>query len=345
MASNSLSVKAIIAIIGVFVGCASNMVFLELLVKAEPGIGTLVTFLQFLFIAVHGFIFTTKIGSVKRNIGLVDYILLVVMFYLTNVLNNMAFDYNIPAPLHMIFRSGSLIANMIMGIIILKKRYTFSKYASVLMITIGICICTLVSVGTKTATCTNCDPDNVIAKAIADEEYLFRWILGITLLSIALFISARMGIYQEWLYQHYGKHPEEALFYVHLLSLPGFVVLYNNIYEYAVISNNSAAFHLPILDLEIPTLWVYLIGNVLTQYICISQVYVLTTECSSLTVTLVITLRKFFSLLFSIIYFKNPFTLAHWFGTILVFGGTFIFTEIPQKIQQSLTSVPKVKKQ
>lgn len=40
---------------------------------------------------------------------------------------------------------GSLIANMILGIIILKKKYSFAKYLSVLTITIGIIICTIVS--------------------------------------------------------------------------------------------------------------------------------------------------------------------------------------------------------
>ena len=42
----------------------------------------------------------------------------------------------------------------------------------------------------------------------------------------------------------------------------------------------------------VPKLVLYLIGNTLTQYICISAVFILTTECASLTVTLVITLRK-----------------------------------------------------
>jgi UDP-xylose/UDP-N-acetylglucosamine transporter B4 len=37
-------------------------------------------------------------------------------------LNNIALGYNISMPLHIIFRSGGLIANMIMGAIILKKR-------------------------------------------------------------------------------------------------------------------------------------------------------------------------------------------------------------------------------
>lgn len=63
------------------------------------------------------------------------------------------------------------------------------------------------------------------------------------------------------------------------------------------------------------------------RYVCIKAVFILTTECASLTVTLVVTLRKFVSLLFSIWYFQNPFTVYHWLGTTLVFGGTLLFTE------------------
>lgn len=91
--------------------------------------------------------------------------------------------------------------------------------------------------------------------------------------------------------------------------------------------------------------WSFLLNNDY-RYLCISSVYYLTSECSSLTVTLVITLRKFVSLLFSIVYFKNPFTLWHWIGTGLVFSGTLIFTEVPQKIMQTTAKAPseKIKK-
>ena len=33
------------------------------------------------------------------------------------------------------------------------------------------------------------------------------------MLTFALFMSARMGVYQETVYAKYGKHPSEALFY------------------------------------------------------------------------------------------------------------------------------------
>ena len=37
--------------------------------------------------------------------------------------------------------------------------------------------------------------------------------IGIGMLIFALIVSALMGIYQETLYEKYGKHPDEALFY------------------------------------------------------------------------------------------------------------------------------------
>lgn len=162
-----------------------------------------------------------------------------------------------------------------------------------------------------------------------------------------------------------------------MLPLPFFLTLAPNIYDHWKFALASESMKLPLLGLHMPSLVTYLIGNILTQYpfviifctkiythkvinvpfrlwnivlnrgfryMCISSVFVLTTECSSLTVTLVITLRKFLSLLFSIVYFKNPFTICHWIGTLLVFVGTIIFTELVPKITQSLRSISKTKK-
>jgi len=62
--------------------------------------------------------------------------------------------------------------------------------------------------------------------------------------------------------------------------------------------------------------------------VCIKSVFILTSECTSLTVTLVLTLRKFLSLLISIVYFDNPFTASHWLGTALIFTGTLLFADV-----------------
>ncbi|XP_011206128.1 UDP-xylose and UDP-N-acetylglucosamine transporter isoform X3 [Bactrocera dorsalis] len=331
-----MNIKALTAVICVFVGCCSNVVFLEYLVKEDPGAGNLITFSQFLFIALEGLVHIIASRDFVPKIPLRNYSLLVILFFVTSVANNFAFDFNIPMPLHMIFRAGSLIANMIMGIIILKKKYVFSKYLSVFMITAGIVLCTIISGSSvKSATV---KPTEALDVGYSD---FFIWTLGIGLLSIALFISAYMGICQETLYKKFGKHPQEALFFTHLIPLPGFIFIYKNIWEHFSIATNSEPMALPIISIigfnvEIPQMIFYLMCNVITQYLCIRSVYILTTECASLTVTLVVTLRKFVSLLFSIIYFKNPFTIYHWIGTGLVFFGTIIFTEVVPRISEHM---------
>lgn len=55
------------------------------------------------------------------------------------------------------------------------------------------------------------------------------------------------------------------------------------------------------IGVSMPILWIYLTVIILTQYLCINSVFVLATECSLLTVTLVVTLRKFASLVLKLV--------------------------------------------
>ncbi|KAG9342556.1 hypothetical protein JZ751_015963 [Albula glossodonta] len=327
--------NTIFAIILVFVGCCSNVVFLELLVRDFPGSGNIVTFAQFAFIALEGFIFETNFGRKKPAIPIRNYVIMVTMFFTVSVINNYALNFNISMPLHMIFRSGSLIANMVLGIIILKKRYTNTKYISIVFVSLGICICTIMSAKQMN-----------VGQEVTEEQgfYSFlRWLLGISMLTFALLMSARMGIFQETLYKQYGKHSKEALFYNHCLPLPGFLLLASDIYNHSVLFSQSAPVEVPLIGKDVPVMWVYLLMNVITQYVCIRGVFILTTECASLTVTLVVTLRKFVSLIISILYFRNPFTAWHWAGTAMVFLGTLLYTEVWSSIRAALRPEEKKK--
>jgi len=46
--------------------------------REDPGIGNLITFSQFFFIALHGFIFTAKCGTKKPSIS-VKYVLIYIL--------------------------------------------------------------------------------------------------------------------------------------------------------------------------------------------------------------------------------------------------------------------------
>ena len=54
--------------------------------------------------------------------------------------------------------------------------------------------------------------------------------------------------------------------------------------------------------------------------------YTLTSITTNVTVNLVLSIRKFVSLIFSVIYFQNPFTLTQIIGSFLVFIGTSLYS-------------------
>ncbi|GAB6029903.1 hypothetical protein CHUAL_005602 [Chamberlinius hualienensis] len=248
--------KVALGIFAVFLGCSGNAVFLELLTRYDPGSGALITFAQFLIISVIGFVFTTKFGTVQRKVPIKQYVILVTLFYLANITNNYALKFDISMPLHMIFRSGSLITNMFLGVILLKRKYTLIKYVSVIMITVGISICTIVSTDQATSQHTNSEGETSYAKMS----------IGILLLSIALLLSSWLGIRQETLFVKFGKHPDEAVYYSHLLPIPGFLVFYKDIVRHFQVLAKSDLIPIPFTGIVAPELLLYLLGNVATQY-------------------------------------------------------------------------------
>uniref|UniRef100_A0A8C7C8T1 Solute carrier family 35 member B4 n=2 Tax=Mustelinae TaxID=169418 RepID=A0A8C7C8T1_NEOVI len=321
----------------VFAGCCSNVIFLELLARKHPGCGNIVTFAQFLFIAVEGFLFEADLGRKRPAIPIRYYAVMVTMFFTVSVVNNYALNLNIAMPLHMIFRSVIRICACLLRCSrSCFRRYSIFKYTSIALVSVGIFICTFMSAKQVTSQSSSSENDGFQA--------FLRWLLGIGALTFALLMSARMGIFQETLYKQFGKHSKEALFYNHALPLPGFIFLASDIYDHAVLFNKSELYQVPVIGVTVPIMWFYLLMNVITQYVCIRGVFILTTECASLTVTLVVTLRKFVSLIFSILYFQNPFTLWHWLGTLFVFIGTLMYTEVWNNLGTTKSQLQKDKK-
>lgn len=130
-------------------------------------------------------------------------------------------------------------------------------------------------------------------------------------------------------------------YFQHILPLPFFVLMAPSIIANIRILNASDLYQIPVVTelythligdpasmTSIPILWMYMIGNLITQYICISSVFYLTSVFSSLTVTLLMTLRKFLSLVISVFYFKNHFSQLHWLGASFVFIGTLVYADI-----------------
>ena len=307
--------KVLLLSIVAIVCCCFNVVVLELLLKEDANMANTMTFCQFFFISLFLFATYSKFGSRPLAVPPVYHALMVAFFFISNVVNNWVFKFNISLPLHMIFRSGTLLANMILGVFLMGKRYTFYKYLSVFMLTIGISVATIVS-----------------AKMIQTEQQsgedsqFFVWLFGILMLIFALITSSMLGLAQERFVTKFGKHPKEAMYMSHLLPLPSFIFFIPELLTNFSSFSRSQPINLYLLFF--PKMWLLMLLNVVSSFLCILSIFSLTVEAPSLTVNLVVSLRKFLSLLFSVLYFQNPFTLYHWLSTLLVFTGTFIFAMV-----------------
>eukprot|EP01116_Phalansterium_solitarium_P024023 TRINITY_DN8668_c0_g1_i1.p1 TRINITY_DN8668_c0_g1~~TRINITY_DN8668_c0_g1_i1.p1 ORF type:complete len:193 (-),score=4.76 TRINITY_DN8668_c0_g1_i1:65-643(-) len=153
--------SAVFPIACILGGCMINNFVLELIVKEDPGIGNLLTAVQFLFIAI--IMLPYQLDSSGRRlfkapkIPIGVYVLLTCIFFALSIINNKAFDYEISQPIHMIFRSSSLLASMLLGLSIFGKRYSSFQVAGVLFVTGGV-IAATVAEGAQKTTGSSCGP-------------------------------------------------------------------------------------------------------------------------------------------------------------------------------------------
>lgn len=191
------------------------------------------------------------------------------------------------------------------------------KYISVIIVTCGVLITTLAEIQLKST-------DEVVEK---QETSLFVWLIGVLLLFSTLMGLSILGYLQERVYNKYQVSPNEIMFFSHLLPLPMFLLFSKGLLKHIHIWNQSEPYS--ILGLEIPSLWILCLLNIITQYICITGVHNVTSRMGSLTCTFVTTIRKFLTMIFSVWYFNNLFTYSHWIGAILVFIGTYLYSTSP----------------
>ncbi|CAM1507376.1 Fc.00g070170.m01.CDS01 [Cosmosporella sp. VM-42] len=301
---------------------------LEAIVNFEPSSGTLLTFVQFIFVAITGYIaqFDRKrppFFLASNKVPIRRWIFNIVLFFSINVLNNHAFSYDISVPVHIILRSGGSITTMIAGYLY-GKRYPRTQVLAVILLTLGVILAAWSDAQTKGVSTNNARP---------------AFSTGLIILFVAQILSAVMGLYTEATYSIYGPQWKENLFYSHLLSLPLFLPFAPSMIRTLGHLIESTPLKAPELlglgfrSVQVPSQLVFLVTNVLTQYACIRGVNLLAAVSTALTVTIVLNIRKLVSLLLSIWLFGNRLPPGTIIGAIVVFGSGALY---------SLGSRPKV---
>lgn len=246
------------------------------------------------------------------------------------------------------------MASMVIGYIFNAKRYTRGQMLSVLMLTLGVVAAALADARAKGRSV------NVQGASTVSTMTGFTVLAVAMVLSAFQGIYADR-LYEVYGRNHW----KEALFYSHVLSLPLFLPTYPQVATQwralffshtsngAVLYQNSTTttkghcsspfiasiasklVRLSVLKLDsdplqlilaaIPTRLMYLMLNALTQYLCIRGVHLLSAKTSSLTVTIVLNIRKLASLLLSIYIFGNSLTPGVIVGALLVFLGGALY--------------------
>ncbi|KAH7105321.1 UAA-domain-containing protein [Auriculariales sp. MPI-PUGE-AT-0066] len=272
-----------------------------------------------------------------RKIPIRVWLIQVALFLLTSLLNNIAFGYKVPMGVHIIFRSGGSLTNMLVGWM-MGKKYTRDQVLSILLVTAGVAASTYSAIPRG---------PHISAQTAATDTSIY--LVGIGILALALVLSSFMGLEQDRVYKKYGRgHWEEAMFYLHFLAMPMFAMMWGDISGQITTANASPPMRLSVASLAgigaqriggpfmgvqvplwarigvtLPSLWVPLALNVGTQLLCVGGVNRLTVRVSSLTVTLVLVLRKAVSLWISVMLMgRGESNMWLWCGAAMVLAGT-----------------------
>lgn len=238
--------------------------------------------------------------------------------------------------------AGQFVSNLPLAIIDVLFRYTKLQVASVLLVTLGVALTTLSANKSKPPRSHSVSTADVGAEASS-------YAIGIGILTLALILSGFLGLSQDKTYEQYGRgNWEEAMFYLHALSLPLFSLVRSELTAQIKMANaglqtelglHSLSFitetnlaPLPYLPIKLPTIripsfYIPLALNVLTQFVCVSGVNRLTSRVNSLTVTLVLVVRKAVSLAISVLLLGGSSgNWLLWAGAFAVLFGTVGYT-------------------
>ncbi|KAL9110036.1 MAG: hypothetical protein Q9227_005375 [Pyrenula ochraceoflavens] len=212
------------------------------------------------------------------------------------------------------------------------RRYRWTQVVAVALLFIGVVQAALADAQAKGTSIT------LTTTQESDGTPAMSQTLGFGLLFLALVLSAIMGVFTDRTYAKYGRdHYMENLFYSHTLSLPVFLIYWSDIKTQFLqflssppllisIPENAKLDPVSYFAMKIPMQVFFLILNAVTQYLCIRGVNLLSAKSSSLTVTIVLNIRKLVSLLLSIWLFGNRLAPGVLVGAALVFIGGGLYS-------------------
>ena len=224
----------------------------------------------------------------------------------------------VPSPLvtgtQVIIRSASPMVTLVVGAVLFQESYSLIEALGVVMLTARVAIATYAdSVGVGVAS-SGGDERDVTA--------LLWWGVGVALLFAGTVMTATLTHLQSYGFRKYNPPTREGLLIQYAMCIPFFLPLSPALVEQAGVW--SAGEKVGYGSVLIPVAWAYVVLDSITQTVCISGVHACVRSLGSLRSTIVMTIRKFISLVLSIMIFGHEVGYKHAVGAVLVVGGTLL---------------------
>lgn len=325
-----------------------GIISMEYVLRGDPQAGNLLSVTEISFVLLQSlpgrFSSKSAFGIKPLMAPLSSHVTFTLLWSSMSILANYAFAYKISVTIFTLIRSCNIIASVFLGRLVFGQRYTWKQLLCVCAVTVGIFLASMgeAKAMTKTvasAACSDCSdaqPTSVEEDAAAAAD-LRIWMIGISMLAFVQVLQGFLGHVQAGFYKMYthlapkGELCDEYLFTSQLVALVPLFFLRTNISTAAWAALESD----PITSFRIPSRVVWLILNCFANMICLKGVFRTSSVVSPLTLTILLSVRKFLSVLVSIFWFRNPWTSWHSFAVVLIFGGAFAYSQAPQSAAES----------
>lgn len=343
MSVRPLLLERVPAFIGFTVsGCCSNVITFEKLIHYSSEITTLITFSQYLFIfgCVSLYLRHTSYWTKRKEIeeqkrskekdldaasGFgYQFFIPVLSQVVTGYLGNLVFHFDLSMPTHIIFRSSGTAMTLLLGWAFWGKHYSFEKIVGSSLIAVGTVVFTL-----DTRSASDAAAEAVVDGASnGDGSKKITRMIGISILLLTTIIGSVTSLCKEQWYQSGsgGRRPEwkEVLYYNYFYGLIIYVLLLPQVAsEFGKL--RAAIAGAPDTSQIGYTAATFLM-NWITQLCCILGVNALVFRISALSLTIVLLVRRFLSLMLSIYFFDNPVSFVGYVGAACVFAGAITYS-------------------
>uniref|UniRef100_U5EWR5 Putative transmembrane transport n=1 Tax=Corethrella appendiculata TaxID=1370023 RepID=U5EWR5_9DIPT len=234
-------------------------------------------------------------------------------YLLAMVSSNMVLRW-VSYPTQVVAKSAKPIPVMILGVILGRKTYPLRKYLLVLLIVIGVVL--FMYKDDK-----KMDPSN-------------HAIIGNVLLFLSLSMDGITGAVQERMRQAAAPSAQHMMLAMNgwsVIMLLISLVLTGELTQFAAFAKTY------------PILFSHLASLALAGALGQLFIFMMVSEFGPLACSVVTTTRKFFTVLFSVIFFGNALTGRQWIGTVLVFTGLFADMFMGKKSNEKLKPSGDVK--